>query len=258
MDSIISILKSRKKQHPLKPHPVPGLLGGMGPESTLDFYRRLFEISVDRGARRDQDHLQVLISILPQTPDRTRAILQQGESPLPYLMESASRLELAGADFLVVICNTAHYYLDDLRQRCNLPILSFEEETLDYLKSRHSSVRRIGLLATRGTYQAGIYRRYLEPEGFQVMIPESEMDRLMEAIYGPRGIKTIGLTTETQRILEQFADTSIQQGAELLLLACTEISLALRGHSWSVPVVDTVDVVAQRVLEIARTAWNES
>jgi len=258
MESILSILQSRKKQHPLKPHPVPGLLGGMGPESTLDFYRRIFEISVSRGARRDQDHLQVLISILPQTPDRTQAILEQGESPLPYLMESASRLELAGADFLVVICNTAHYYLDDLRQRCNLPILSFEEETLDYLKSRYSTVKRIGLLATRGTYQAGIYRRYLEPEGYQVLIPEPEVDKLMEAIYGPSGIKSVGLTSESQRIIEQVVQASIQQGAELLLLACTEISLALRGHQWPVPVVDTVDVAAHRVVEIALTAWSES
>ncbi len=257
MNEMIALLRQRKTPHPLKPHPVPGLLGGMGPESTLDFYRRIFEISLAQGARRDQDHLQVLISILPQTPDRTAAILGEGENPLPYLMESASRLELAGADFLVLICNTAHYYLNDLRQRCNLPILSFEEETLHHLQTHHKGPKKIGLLATRGTYHAGIYQRQLETGGFSVLLPEKDLERLMEALYGPRGIKSIGLNAEARRTIEHIARTMVEQGADLLLLACTEISLALRESRLDVSIVDAAEVTARRVVEIATTAWKE-
>ena len=257
MEDIGEILKKKRSESPFKPHPVPGLVGGMGPESTLEFYRRILDICQQQGARKDQDHLQVLISILPQTPDRTQAILGQGENPLPYLMESASRLELAGADFLVVVCNTAHYYLEELRQRCNVPVLSFEEETLSYLKAKHPPAKKVGFMATHGTYQAGIYRRILEKEGYEFITPEQEVDRLMEAIYGKKGIKAAGVNARSRKTLEQIATKLIQQGAEILLLACTEISLALRRSRFSIPVVDTMDVAAQRVVEIASMAWKD-
>ncbi len=95
-----------------------GILGGMGPAATLALYERIIALTP---AQCDQDHLRVIIDSNPKIPDRTAAILGNGESPLPAMAESAKTLERAGADFIVIPCNTAHYWLDELQKEVAIP-----------------------------------------------------------------------------------------------------------------------------------------
>src|SRR3989344_7801451 len=91
-----------------------GIIGGVGPEATLDLYRWIIKLTP---AKKDQDHIPTLIYSLPQIPDRTQALLYGGEDPLPYLVKAAKVLKRGGADFLIIPCNTAHAFIDQLQKQ---------------------------------------------------------------------------------------------------------------------------------------------
>jgi aspartate racemase len=102
-----------------------GILGGMGPDATLDLFKKIIK---NTEAARDQDHLRVFIDNNPKTPDRSPAILGLGENPLPMMIESAKNLELIGADFIAIPCVCAHYFIKELRDRIAIPVISIIDE----------------------------------------------------------------------------------------------------------------------------------
>lgn len=100
-----------------------GIVGGLGPFAHIDFERKLLAAaSTLIGARRDQDFPQWVLSSIPQTPDRTEAYFGEAEDPTPVLLRSLERLRRAGADFAVVACNTAHLFLERLREESPLAL----------------------------------------------------------------------------------------------------------------------------------------
>src|SRR5208283_4959149 len=134
---------------------VIGVLGGMGPEATLYFYR---ELIVQTAARTDREHLRVIIDSNPKVPDRNEAILHGGESPVPALAAGAAALEHAGADFIVIPCISAHLFLENLRERTNLPVFSIFDIVAEHIAENHPGVNMLGLLGTTGTVQGGLFQ----------------------------------------------------------------------------------------------------
>ena len=131
--------------------PLLGILGGLGPMSSVYFYELL---TAHTKASSDGDHIDLLISSRASTPDRTAFILGNSSSdPLPVMIEEAKRLERAGADLLVIPCNTAHYFYDGLKESCQIPILNIIEETVAHLY--RNKIQKFGLLATAGTVESG-------------------------------------------------------------------------------------------------------
>jgi len=98
-----------------------GILGGMGPEATLDLFHKIIKLTY---AEKDQDHLRIIIDNNPKIPDRTDAISGTGKDPLPKLIVTAQILEKAGADFIIIPCNTAHYFISEIQQSIKIPILT--------------------------------------------------------------------------------------------------------------------------------------
>ena len=132
-----------------------GILGGLGPMSTVYFCELLIART---HALRDADHIDTIISSRATTPDRTAFILGLSEEdPLPIMCEEAERLARAGADLLVIPCNTAHYFYDGLQKSTSLPILNIIEETVAHLY--RTGARTIGLLATDGTVLSRSYEK---------------------------------------------------------------------------------------------------
>src|SRR6478672_8946138 len=126
---------------------VIGIAGGMGPYAHLEFERRL--LAAIEQPLSDQDYPEWVVSSVPQTPDRTAALLEDGPSPMPWLLRSFERLSRC-ADFAVLTCITAHAFLDEIRQRVALPILDMVELTLAEAARRHGPGARVGVLATTG------------------------------------------------------------------------------------------------------------
>jgi len=227
-----------------------GILGGMGPAATVDLFDKIVKATP---AACDQDHLRILVDNDPRVPDRTAALQGRGPDPVPALVACAQRLEAAGADFLVMPCHTAHAFADAIQAKIGIPLLRLPDEAASAIAAGYPAVRRVGLLATTGTLASGLYGAALRLRRLQALSPASEAQEslVMEAIYGRDGIKAGGPPAGPRRLLQRAAAGLVEQGAELILLACTELPLALRAEDVSVPLLDATDVLARAAVHRA-------
>lgn len=225
---------------------VVGVLGGMGPAATLDFYAKLLAATP---AARDQDHLRVLIDSNPHVPDRNAGIAGTGPSPGAVLADMARGLERAGAEVLVMACNTAHAFEPDIRAAIGVPFLSIIDLTADETVSAHPQARRIGLLAASGCLEAGLYQRALGERGLEPVIADANLHaRFMAVIYGVKGGETGPAARAEMRAIAQAL---IDQGAEVLIAACTEVPLVLEAGDLAVPLLDSSAILAARTAAYA-------
>jgi len=215
---------------------IVGIIGGMGPLSTVEFLKRIVEKTP---AEKDQDHIRIIVDFNSKVPDRTAHILGKGESPLPYLLDSVDRLTKAGVDVIFISCNTAHYYIEDMRRRSSVPIVDLVEEGLKILKKR--GINKILLLATEGTIRSGIYRIRGEKIGIEVVDPDDHMlNTTMKVIYSVKS----GEIDDAKKHWKELSK-SLKEGLEILL-GCTELPVvADRG-------IDVLDLWADIVLKVAR------
>ncbi|MDB5059709.1 MAG: aspartate racemase family [Chloroflexi bacterium] len=226
-----------------------GVLGGMGPAATIDFYRRIVDSTY---ALRDQDHLHVLIDSRPSVPDRTAFLLGCGNDPRPMLIDMAQRLERAGADLLVMACNTANAFIHDIAASVHVPVLHWIDEAVAGTFASEPAIRKVGLLATDGTLASGLYARAFERYGVDVIVPgPSSQRRVMAAIYGPTGVKSGYQDLRSARNdVELSGQETIDGGADVVLLACTELSLlfAEQPPRWRLKTIDAAQVVARSIV----------
>lgn len=237
----------------MSPSRIAGIMGGMGPEATVDLYDRIVGATVRRGATRDQDHPEVVISSVPETPDRTEAIEGGDRSIIPYLERSARRLEAAGAGFIAIACCSAHHFLADIRAAVSIPVLDMIALTVEAVARDHPEVEKVGLLATTGTIRAGLYQSAARAAGFEVIVPgdDDQSGLVMESVYGTSGIKSGGDRSAARKRLLQAATGLAGAGAGVIVAGCTEISLVLRGQSTPLPLVDPTEVLAQAIVDRA-------
>lgn len=229
------------------PEKIIGILGGMGPEATIDLFYKIIKFTP---AEKDQDHLRIIIDNNPKIPDRTAAILGKGEDPLPALQETAQNLEKAGADFIVIPCNTAHYFLSSIQERVNIPVLNMIEETAKETKKRIPQIKKVGLLASIGVYKSEIYHQYFKKFNIEVISPqEKDKEGIMKVIYT---IKTGDLSKRVKKNILKITQKLIDKGAEAIIAGCTEIPLILKEGDVSVPLIDPTQILARIAVQKAR------
>ncbi|MCI8464242.1 MAG: amino acid racemase [Lachnospiraceae bacterium] len=215
-----------------------GIVGGMGPLATSDLFRKIVEIT---DAASDQEHVRVCIDNNTEIPDRTAAILKGGKDPVPEMVKSAVRLQGMGADVLIMPCNTAHYFYDRLTPFVDTPFLNMIEETAKEIKRR--GIKKVGLLATDGTCQSGVYKTVFDAMGIEMCAPSPvHQSAVMDVIY--KGVKagnlSMDLTGFYGAMEELFAD-----GAEVLVLGCTELPVAFDLFKIDKPNLDPTLVLAK-------------
>lgn len=200
--------------------PLYGVLGGMGPLATVDFLHKLV---LATPASRDQEHIPTLIWNVPQIPDRQHYLAGHGTSPLPAMLEGISRLNAAGATRIVIPCNTAHIWYDELAAASAAPIIHIVDATLDSLNLASGAV--VGLIATAATLQARLYQHKLATRGIEYIVPE---ESLVTRLFTPGcyAVKRNQLQQGGQ-VLAELGQALLDQGAERLVLACTEVPVAL-------------------------------
>ncbi len=199
--------------------PLIGVLGGMGPLATVDFLHKLV---TSTPAMRDQDHVPTVVWNVPQIPDRQKALAGLGPTPLPAMLEGIERLNAAGATRIIIPCNTAHIWFNDLQAASAAPILHIADATIAALPADSG---KVGLIATRGTLDAGLYQSRFQSNGIDFIVQsDSEIEDLF--VPGCYAIKENDLRRGGV-LLETGARRLIDRGAERLVLACTEVPIGL-------------------------------
>ena len=226
-----------------------GILGGMGPEATVDLFGKIVRSTP---ARVDQDHVRVVIDNNPKIPDRTAFLRGQGPDPVPAMQAGIAGLVRMGADLILIPCNTAHVYYDRLQAASPVPILHIMREVARALAGsgrRTGGVpRRVGLLATELTVESGLYHQALGEVGIEVLVPAPEFQRLVtEAIFGPEGIKA-GVYGPARARLLRAGQHLVERGAQALIAGCTELPLVLRPGDFAVPWIDPTEILARAAL----------
>jgi aspartate racemase len=226
---------------------VVGVLGGMGPAATADFYQKLVTATP---ALTDQQHLKVVLWSDPTVPDRSAALQGNGPDPTPWLLNGARILSAAGAELIAVPCNTAHAFLPTVEEQTGVRIVHMIDQTVRDVHHTTPWIRRIGLLATTGTVRANLYQDWFVRAGVQVVLPTAEeqhglVDAAIRAVKaGERGARVTGL-------LAAAGENLANRGAAALIAGCTEIPLVFDERSASIPVIDPTWVLAKAVVAAA-------
>lgn len=226
-----------------------GVLGGMGPEATLSCFDKILQ---NTPARTDQEHLQISIYNNPKIPDRTRAVLDNGPSPLPLLIEGCESLQRAGAAFIIIPCVTVHYYIDELKKVAKLPIISILDSVVSAIVRRYPQMKKVGLLGTNGTIQSGIFQKCLNASNIDTIIcPPAVQQQVMAAIYNIKSDKPSLSREESTNTLVSATHYLAEQGAQGIIAGCTEIPLALTQADIAIPYFDSLSILARAAIREA-------
>jgi len=216
---------------------VLGVLGGMGPAATLEFLNKIHALTP---AKRDQDHIRILMDLNPKVPDRN----VPGSGAGAVLAEMAGALAGAGADVLAMPCNTAHAYADLIQRASGLPLIDLIETGAS--AARDLGARRVGVVATKGGLK--LYREYLAAQAMGIVTLEPErQDEFMATIYK---IKGGDLGPAVQREMAGYASELIAGGAEAVIAGCTEAPLVIDPSAVRAAFIDPGDLLARRCVAV--------
>ncbi len=229
---------------------VVGVIGGMGPEATVDFMRRLV---AGVPARDDADHIHVLVDNNPKIPSRIAALIEGGgEDPLPTLIAMAHGLEKQGADFLTIPCNTAHYYLPAIAESVSIPVLDMVGLSIARLAVLSPRPKTIGMLASPAVQKVGLYASRLKDSGFTALFPDAQGEEKMLGVI--RAVKSNSLTDRHRADYATIAKTLLSKGADAFLIACTELSVIGPPEGATIPSVDALDALVNETIRTAQSS----
>lgn len=224
-----------------------GILGGMGPEATADLF---FKIIKATNAKSDADHLHIIIDDNPKIPSRLDAILHGGISPVPDMVKTVENLQRAGADFVIIGANTAHWFYDDVQSQVDIPILNIIKETVDWTKTEFPNIKKIGLLATTGTVKTQLYENAFKKEKVDIIVPEDEKQNIV--MNGILDFKYGGNVEKIRMRFLAIIDELKRQGVEAVILGCTEIPIILNKNIHDSFYIDPNEIIAEAVVKRAK------
>jgi aspartate racemase len=220
---------------------VVGIIGGMGPEATVDLLRRVL---AKTPAQDDQDHIHLIVESNPKIPSRIAHLIEgTGADPTPELIRIAVNLQRAGAEALAIPCNTAHAYAHSIRRAVSIPLLDMVQLTVDQIAGSRR-IARVGLLASSAVLATELYTKAFAGHGIAVAQP-ARQDEVMSLI---KAVKRGETGSKVQAALAQLAADLADQ-TDVLLIGCSELSVIAAGISS--PFVDSLDVQAQAIVNFA-------
>jgi aspartate racemase len=222
---------------------VVGIIGGMGPEATVELMRR---VTVRTRAEDDADHVHLLIESNPKIPSRIAHLIEgSGRDPLPDILRVARNLEAAGAQALAIPCNTAHHYAQEIQAAVAIPLLHMVKLTVARIAARTPGAR-VGVLASTAVHRVGVYEHELLDRGLEPVRPRRQED-LMALI---RGVKRGETGAQAARQLAEIG-AELEDHCEIALIACSELSLISEHLTARGRVLDSLDVLADAIVEFA-------
>ncbi|WP_036688914.1 aspartate/glutamate racemase family protein [Paucisalibacillus globulus] len=203
-----------------------GVLGGMGPAATSLFFEKVIE---NTEASKDQEHIDMVILNHATIPDRTRAIIEDNKEPfLEAVKKDFEIFEVAGVDHIAIPCNTSHYFYEEMQAMTDIYIINMIEETASYIRENFGEAAKVGILATDGTINTGIYQHVCHKYNMKAQVPNvQDQEKVMRTIYDFKADKPVDVQ-EFERIVERMVH---QEKCDCVILGCTELScLELATH----------------------------
>jgi aspartate racemase len=222
-----------------------GILGGMGPAASAEFYRRLTD---QTPAKNDQEHIPTILWSDPTVPDRSTSLLNKDDKPLPYLLAGIKGLFSAGCNLIVIPCNTAHFWYNELvRQHPRVTIIHIVDSVADALIDVNVTNSTIGLMGTQATIELGLYQYKLNKQGWNCIVPsKEEMDTLVQPAIDLIKANRID---EAHPMLMTVIHSLIAKGAKAVVLGCTEIPLAIREDTvQGIPTINSIDSLVKSAI----------
>lgn len=228
---------------------IVGILGGMGPEATVDLMQRVIKSTP---AADDIDHIRMVVDNNPKVPSRIKALIEKnGENPTRYLREMACKLEAWGVDFLAMPCNTAHYYHKEIQSVLQIPLLNMIDLTVNTVVSNNPGLETVGIIASTAVLDLELYRHQFSKKDVRLLVPDVEhQQEIMSAI---RSIKTSKYNQQVTGKIQAAADNLVQKGAEVLLIACTEVSVIAQQLELKTSCYDSAQVLAESIVSKAKS-----
>ena len=223
-----------------------GILGGMGPDATVDLMQRIIRLTP---ALDDADHIRCIVDNNPKVPSRIRAIIEgDGEDPGPCMADMGRRLESWGADFLVIACNTAHYYYGAVNDAVGIPVINIIDLVASHVRTNYPEQNKVGILASPAVAMTGLYTERLSRLAIADIWPDTEHQERLLAV-----IKEIKKGNTGVNVRADYADvcTNLKEnGAGIVIIACTELSAL--GGSLPIDCIDAAEVLAMEIVELAK------
>ncbi len=225
---------------------VPGIIGGMGPEATVDLMQKII---AHTPAVDDVDHVRCIIDNNPKIPSRIKAILGDGEDPGPVMAEMGRKLASYGADFLVIPCNTAHYYYNAVANAVNIPVINMIALVVDTICALSPTLRQIGILGSTTVIKTALYQKSFQERGITVMYPDEDVQaQLFELIKEVKQGKT---GVDSRRKFVSIGEHIREKGAKQVVLGCTELGI-IADENFPLPFVDAAEQLALEVIAVAK------
>ena len=223
-----------------------GVLGGMGPLATVDFMSKVIALCP---IKNEEDHVRLIVDQNPHIPSRQIMSLDHSSKIAAMLTESARTLEKTGVDFIVMPCNTAHMFADNISKAINIPFFHIVDETIHEISKYHTQAKSIGILATSACLDSGIYQEGLIAAKKDFIVPDPfNQDECMRIIFS---IKDGASIKDMQQEMLDVAEHLIKRGAEIIIAGCTEIPLILKREDIKVPLISSTEVLALKTVEYA-------
>lgn len=227
-----------------------GILGGMGHLATIDLMEKIVHLGAVNAAT-EQDNVPIIVHADPTVPDRRAALLNNGESPLPKLLQGVQSLEKAGASLIVIACHTAHHWVEQLTNAVNIPIIHIADAVCAEVRNTTPRRSKVAVLATLATVQSGFYQSRLESLGF-IPIHLASHD-YFDFIEPSIALAKIGNAKQARQQVEQAINALQQQGAHTVILACSELPLLIRElQSCPLPYIDATHCLAKIAIDTYR------
>jgi len=221
-----------------------GVIGGLGPAATLDFFDRILKRTK---AVRDQDHLRLIIDNNTKIPDRNVAARGEGPLPGPAIAATAKRLQEAGAEVIVMACNTAHEHEAEIRAAISVPFINMIDETVRVVADLRPA--KAGVLAGDACLRAELYQKALRKAGIEPVLLGAESQKtIMELIYR---IKAGDVGETVRRSMATLARKLEAQGAEVVIAGCTEVPIVMTADDIDGELISSTDVLVERTIEFA-------
>jgi len=227
---------------------IVGILGGMGPEATVDLMQRIIQLTP---ALDDRDHIRCIVDNNPKVPSRIKAIIEgDGEDPGPCMAEMAGKLESWGADFLVIACNTAHYYYDAVQQAVHIPVINMIDLVSHHVKVNFPEQNKIGILASPAVAMTGLYSKRFKKFGIKDIWPDPDYQASLFKVI--KEIKKGNTGSTVRDAYEKVCEHLLKKDIKTAIIACTELSAL--DSSLPINIIDAAQVLAMEIVQIAKNS----